>query len=233
MSMPTELFVSFDDNRARLRIDDGEVQETYWDPTGDHRALRARRPEMIFDLRDASTLHVELAPPLSSRQYMQFDLSSARAAIDRVLDACTLRGAELEAYNDWAVHQLEAAWDANLRLNEPPPLSEYSYAYTGLRRVGAIDGPPLGPNRTVLVGPGDYRNVEDRPMPAETVLRALMEYMRSSGRCIYPPDRRVTEEALAIGPPCPLTMPFRQAAVFFSTGDERIENNVQWAPRGA
>ncbi len=231
LSMPSELFVSFDDNRVRLRIDDGAVEETHWEPTGNHRALRVRRPEMIFDLMGVSTLHVELATPLSSRQYMQFDLRGAGAAIERVLDACTLRDAELGDYNDWAMDQLEAAWHANLRISEPPPLSQYSYVYSGLRRVGAINGPPLGPGRTMLVAPGDYRNAEDRPLPVETVLGALMSYMRSSGRCIYPPEQRITEATLAIGPPCPLSMSTRQAAVFFRSGDEHIEPNEQWTRR--
>jgi len=231
LSMPSELFVSFGDNRARLRIDDGEVQETYWDPTGNRRGLSARLPEMIFDLREASSLHVELAPPLSSRQYMQFDMSGARAAIDRVLEACTLRDAELEAYNVWALQQLEALWDANLSVNGPS--SDYSHVYTGLQRVGAISGPPLGPGRSVLAGPGDYRHVDDRPLPPETVRGALVEYMRSSGRCIYPPER-ITAETLAIGPPCPLNMPTRQAALYldpYFRGDEHIEPNVQWTLR--
>jgi len=206
LTMPSELFVSFGDNRARLRIDDGEVQETYWDPIGNRRGLRARWPEMIFDLREASSLHVELAPPLSSRQYMQFDMSGARAAIERVLEACTLRDAELEAYNVWALQQLEALWDANLSITEPAPMgSEYSYVYVGLQRVGAISGPP-----------------GDRKLPPETVRRALMEYMRSSGRCIYPTGIGSTEEIH-----CPLNMPTRQAAMFFRVGDERIEPNVQ------
>ena len=226
LTMPSELFVSFGDNRARLRIDDGEVQETYWDPIGNRRGLRARWPEMIFDLREASSLHVELAPPLSSRQYMQFDMSGARAAIERVLEACTLRDAELEAYNVWALQQLEALWDANLSITEPAPMSEYSYVYVGLQRVGAISGPPLGPDRSVHVGPDDFRRSGDRPLPPETVRRALMEYMRSSGRCIYPTGIGSTEEIH-----CPLNMPTRQAAMFFRVGDERIEPNVQWTLR--
>jgi len=122
---------------------------------------------------------------------------------------------------------LEAVWDANLSLTEPEPMSEYSYVYAGLQRVGAISGPPLGPDRSVHVGPGNYRHVGDRPLPPETVRGALMEYMRSSGRCIYPTGIGFRPEEIH----CPLNMPTQQAAMFFRVGDERIEPNVQWTLR--
>lgn len=218
VTFPSELFVSFGENRVRTRLGDGDVEESVWEATRDRRALRWGRPEIIFRFSEAATLHAEFAPPLSSRQYTQFDLGGAADAIGRVLDACTLSGAELGAYNSWAAQQLESAWDANLRSDY---LSDYGNVYRGLQRVGALSGRPMSPG-----------SVTDRPLPNEEVLAALMGYMRSSGRCIYPPERQITDETLALGPTCPLDMPTRQAGVFFRTGDEHIQDNTQWTLSG-
>ena len=185
------LFSSHGGNDVRVRFDEGEVQQTRWAESDSGEAMFWNTIEMN-DFAGAKEMHVELSPPLNTRQYTKFVIAGSEKVVDTLIEACSLKGEDLAEFDRRAGARLRERWLDGLGKNDY--LGAYRKLHNALLREAAIQGAEIG-----------VFDDRSRPIPVADLVDALMNYMQKAKLCIINTEHS-SYEAGEFYLPCPSAM---------------------------